>query len=519
MLDAIGAPLVTLLSVQILMGGLDILYHHELTEGLSWRPSAARELKLHGTRNALYAVIFITIGYFEPHGVWAQVFAGILLIEILITLADFVEEDRSRRLPSTERILHTILAINYGAILALFIPVLHTWSQLDSILVFTGHGLLPTGMAFCALGVFVCAIRDFWRSIMVNRLQNPNPGSLTDILPERRHFLITGGTGFVGRRLIASLLENGHEVTVLTRDIRKAAALELPVRTLTTLETVANNNHIDVIINLAGEPIAGGRWTEQRRQRIYESRIGTTSALVDLMNRLEHKPEVFLSASAIGWYGPQGDDTFPETEEGSPSFTRLICQAWEAEARRAEALGIRTCLLRIGLVLDRDGGILSGLLPVFELGLGGPIGNGRQWMSWIHRDDLVRLIAHAIVTKTVTGPINAVAPNPVRNREFAATLACALNRPAVIPLPALPLKIALGTMAEEIMLSGQRVIPWQASASQFEFIHRTLESALQAAIAIDTQINKSKFRGFTDRVWRKCRVSLRRSERPVNPTR
>lgn len=295
------------------------------------------------------------------------------------------------------------------------------------------------------------------------------------MLPSRRHVLITGGTGFVGTRLVAALLAAGHRVSVLTRNQSNAAGLPGAVTLLTDFDQIADDAVIDAVVNLAGEPIAGGLWTAARRARIIASRVDATKACVALIARLAAKPAVFISGSAIGWYGMQDGEVLDETSAGEPCFSRQICQAWEAAAQGAAC---RTVTLRIGLVLGPDGGMLARMLPSFRLGLGGPFGKGENWMSWIHRDDLVRMIAHCIADKALSGPVNATAPHPVTGQQFAHALGRALHRPVLLRIPALPLKLLLGDFARELLLGGQRVVPAKAVNSGFAFDYPELGPAL-----------------------------------------
>ena len=285
-----------------------------------------------------------------------------------------------------------------------------------------------------------------------------------------------------GAALVAALTGAGHDVTVLTRDPAKAAALRPPLRIVTGLAQIPDDTRIDAVVNLAGEPIGNGLWTRRKRRQILSSRLRTTRAVVRLIARLQQRPSVLVSGSAIGWYGLWQDETLTEFDGGKRCFTHRICEAWERDAKQAQRLGVRVVRLRIGLVLGIEGGMLRRLLLPFEFGLGGPIGSGRQWMSWIERDDLVRLIAHVIATPSLTGAVNATAPTPVTNAAFAQALGGALHRPALLRVPAALLHHLAGAFADELLLGGQRVIPDKAQLSGFEFRHETVRSALDAIL-------------------------------------
>jgi uncharacterized protein len=306
------------------------------------------------------------------------------------------------------------------------------------------------------------------------------PADLVAVLPRRQHVLITGGTGFIGARLVPALLAGGHRVTVLTRSRNNAANLPAAVTVLTDLDQIADDAVIDAVVNLAGEPIGGGLWTAARRVRIIGSRVDLTKACVALIARLTAKPAVFISGSAIGWYGLQDGEVLDEASAGEECFSRQVCLAWEAAAKGAAC---RTVLLRTGLVLGPGGGMLARMLPAFRLGLGGPFGKGENWMSWIHRDDLVRLIAQAIADKTISGPLNGTAPHPVTGQQFAQGLGRVLHRPVLLRIPAFPLKLVLGDFARELLLGGQRVVPTKAVQSGFAFRYPKLDPALHEILS------------------------------------
>lgn len=470
----------TLIAVQLALGLFDIVYHHEMTERLAWRVSQHRELKLHGARNLAYALLFLALGLFELNGFWAMVVIAVLAAEIIITLADFVEEDLSRKLPASERVTHALLAINYGAILALLVPVLVGWAEQRTAIVPAWYGIGSVLALLAAMGVIVFGLRDFFAARRARWLVPGSAAELVRALPGRQCVLVTGATGFIGRRLTEALANAGHEIIVLARDPAKAATLQPPFRLVTRLDQIADDTKIDAIINFAGEPVANGLWTRTKRRRILASRLRVTRDVVRLIARLGHPPAVLISGSSIGWYGTWGDESLTEFDGGKRGFGHRVCEAWEGAARKAEAFGVRVVRLRIGLVLGTEGGILSNLLAPFEFGLGGPMGSGEQWMSWIERDDLIRLIAHIIVNSALTGAVNGTAPMPVKNSTFARELGRALHRPVLMRLPASLLRMLLGDLARELLLGGQRVLPDKADGSGFKFRHQTLAGALAA---------------------------------------
>ena len=473
-----------LLSVQGALGAFDTLYHHELTERLTWRREAAAELRLHGLRNLLYAYVFFALAWAQWRGLWAAFLALVLGVEVLLTLADFVLEDRTRDLPASERITHTLLALNYGAVLALLAPLVLVWARLATVIAPAAYGDLSRIATLFGAGVSFWGARDLVRAQALRRPRHEMP-ALAAVLPGRLSILVTGGTGFIGTRLCECLAEAGHRVTVLTRDPRKARKLRAPVVLIDNLRTLGKDTPFDVIVNLAGEPVAGGRWTQKRRRKIRDSRVETTEEIIRFIAKARRKPAVLISGSAIGFYGVDDRAELTETSPGRASFTYDVCAAWEAAARKAEAYGVSVCLIRTGLVLGATGGALAQMLLPFELGLGGPIGSGRQWMSWIHLDDLVGLIIHAAAIETVSGALNGTAPEPVRNRDFARALARALHRPAVLPVPAFLLRLALGQLADELLLGGQKVLPGKAQETGYQFLYPKLDDALAEIVGRD----------------------------------
>jgi uncharacterized protein len=472
----------TLVAIQVAMGMFDTFYHHELTERLAWRPSQRHELKLHSLRNMLYALLFLVLGWLELHGIFAVIVIAVLVTEIVITLMDFVEEDLSRRLPPSERINHTLLAINYGAILVLLLPVLLDWAIQPTGIESAYAGWLSFAATVSAIGAGLFGIRDFAASRRLAGMTSAPAKGLVEKLPVRQTVLVTGATGFVGSRLVAALTQAGHQVVALVRNPAKTDALPLPITIIRSLDQIASDTCIDAIVNLAGEPIGNGLWTAAKRQEILESRIGMTGDIVSLIARLDCKPAVLVSGSAVGWYGLWQDQVLTESAKSHACFSHELCETWENAARPAAEHGVRVVCLRIGLVLGADGGLVSRMLTPFEFGLGGPLGSGRQWMSWIERDDLVRLIAHVIATPDLSGPINATAPIPVTNSTFTEELARRLHRPALFRIPGALLRRLGGDFANELLLGGQRVLPNKALSNGFVFRHETLRSAFEAML-------------------------------------
>ena len=291
---------------------------------------------------------------------------------------------------------------------------------------------------------------------------------------------VTGATGFIGRELCAELVRDGHRVVALTRDPRRAQAALPGALVANWGDPAAALPPVDGVVNLAGESVAG-RWSEEKKRRLRESRIAGTRRLVEAIASAVERPTVLVSASAVGYYGDRGEETLTEASGPGRDFLAQLCQEWEAEAQSAEALGLRVARLRLGVVLDRDGGALSQMLTLFRLGAGGPLGSGRQWFPWVHRADVVGLCRFALETAEASGPINAVAPHLVRNSEFARALGQALHRPALAPAPAFALRLVLGEFAETL-LGSQRVLPERAEALGYAFRFPQLAPALRAIL-------------------------------------
>ncbi|MHB8654181.1 MAG: TIGR01777 family oxidoreductase [Terriglobia bacterium] len=292
------------------------------------------------------------------------------------------------------------------------------------------------------------------------------------------HVLVTGSTGLIGSALIPTLTSEGHRVSCLVRSKSKLGNRD------TCWDPVAGELYLpaleglDAAIHLAGESIAGGRWTAARKARIRDSRIQGTRLLAESLAQLAHPPKVFISTSAVGYYGDRADEVLTEQSPPGSNFLAGVCREWESATEPAAQHGIRVVILRLGMVLSLKGGALAKMLTPFRMGVGGVIGSGKQYMSWLAIDDLVRIFNHALKTESLHGPTNAVAPNPVTNAEFTKTLGRALRRPTVFPLPAFAARLALGEMADELLLASARVVPTKLLASGFVFRHPDLESAL-----------------------------------------
>lgn len=290
--------------------------------------------------------------------------------------------------------------------------------------------------------------------------------------------VVAGGSGFLGEPLVKRLLARGDDVAVLSRNtshVRAGRAVQWDAKSQGPWSDEAAA--ADVVVSLAGENIGEGRWTEERKKRMVASRLDATHAIVEALRRDPSRSRTMISASAVGYYGNRGDEVLDESSARGEGFLAELVERWEAAAREAEPLA-RLVLPRFGVVLDTEGGALKKMALPFKLGAGGPIGNGAQWMSWIDRDDAVRMVEWAIDRPSVRGIYNATSPQPVRNRDFARALGRALHRPAILPTPAFALRLAFGQMAEEVLLAGQRVVPRRAEGEGFAFERPALDAAL-----------------------------------------
>lgn len=473
--------ILSLLLVQCLMGAYDSLWHHEITERLPYKRSARRELLLHSSREFLYAVIFFGLAWREWRGLWAWLLATLLLIEVLLTLADFLEEDRTRRLPGMERVLHTILAVNYGVWLGVFAPHLYQWSRHQSTMLPVDYGWPSSCLTIAAAGVLLLAVRNCYAYLQHSRptywVRHPFCVGRSD---SPRTYLITGATGFIGTALVRKLLGRGDSVIVLTRSAEKALDRFGPhVRIVESLGQIADATRIDGIVNLAGAAIMALPWTRRRRARLLDSRLHVTREVVRLCRRLRCAPAVLVSGSAIGYYGTRDDEECDEGSVPRAQFQSELCQQWEETAGEAEAVGVRVVLLRTGLVLGTTGGALPMMSMPTRLFAGATLGSGAQWVSWIHLEDVVRMIELALERTSLRGPLNATAPRAMPHAQFQRNLARQLHRPLWARVPARLLRLMLGEMAE-LLICGQRVAPRKGLAHGFQFRYPELEAAFTA---------------------------------------
>jgi len=289
--------------------------------------------------------------------------------------------------------------------------------------------------------------------------------------------VITGASGLIGTALTKKLSNEGHRIFPMVRDLSGDNPFQWhPQKNKIKWDKTIP---IDVVVHLAGAGIAQGRWTKKRKQTILDSREKGTQLLSRTLAGLKHKPRVYISGSAIGYYGDTGDHAVDEESRRGDGFLAEVCQIWEAATVPATQAGIRTVNIRIGVVLSRQGGALQKMVLPFKLGLGGRLGSGRQYMSWVSLEELVHMVRFIMKTETISGPVNLVSENPVTNGEFSESLAKALNRPALFPVPAFMLKLVLGEMADELLLQGSKVIPRKLKSAGFDFYDADLQTALQ----------------------------------------
>ena len=295
------------------------------------------------------------------------------------------------------------------------------------------------------------------------------------------NILITGGTGFIGSALSRELSNSGHKVIITSRrktppKLENIEIVRWDIQTPLSSEIMSG---IDAVINLAGESLISGRWTKKRKERIMSSRVNTTRLLVESMKNANPKPKVLISVSAVGYYGPHGDEYVTEDFPPASDFLAEVCKAWEKEALRAQELGIRVVITRFGVVLESDGGALPKMAIPFKFFLGGHLGSGQQWFSWVHREDIIGFMKYALENEAISGPVNLTSPQPVTNKEFCFALGKALNRPSWFHVPAFMIKLTLGEVGR-VLLTGQRVLPEKALKAGYQFKYPEINEALRA---------------------------------------
>lgn len=293
--------------------------------------------------------------------------------------------------------------------------------------------------------------------------------------------LITGASGLIGTALQRSFKEKGYELLLAGRgEPKKPDELQWDIEN--GFAEPERLEGVDAVVHLAGESISALRWTDDKKKAIRDSRVKGTHSVVEAISNLKQKPRVFISASAVGYYGDRGDEQLTETSRPGDTFLADVAKEWETESRRAEDSGVRTVLLRNGIVLSKDGGALATMLTPFKFGVGGVIGSGEQWMSWISLDDLVGVVNYAIENEHLRGAVNAVSPNPITNQEFTTTMGEVLYRPTFIPLPEFAVNFVLGEMGDALLLDSTRVIPKRLEEAGFEFKYPNLKQALENAV-------------------------------------
>ena len=294
--------------------------------------------------------------------------------------------------------------------------------------------------------------------------------------------LISGSHGLVGKALIKSLEAEGHEIFRLVRHA-PASNSEIEWSPDRYSIALARLEGFDAVVHLAGESIASGRWDEEKKRKIRDSRVKGTKLLSDALANLARPPKTLISASAIGYYGNRGDELLTETSSAGDDFLAGVCVEWENATAHAAAKGLRVVNTRFGIILDSEGGALAKMVTPFRMGVGGKVGDGKQWMSWIALDDVVGGINHVLASETVKGPVNFVAPNPVRNAEFTKTLGRVLSRPTIFPIPAFGLRLVFGEMADALLLSSERVEPERLKAADYQFKYSQLDAALRHVLS------------------------------------
>lgn len=457
-----------------LLGAFDTLYHHEIKERRPWRPEVKDELKAHALRNVFYGVIFLSLGWMQWQGLLAWLFLAILLTEIFVTFWDFALENRVRNVPAPEIIVHTLLGIVYGATLSFLIPEVMSWSENETAFVGVEYGLFSWVMMMYALAVWIFALHDFSRAKEINNFRQEYSISLAQ---KKQKVLITGGSGFIGSKVTQALIDDGHDVTLLTRNFTKSSQkFTKQIRLIESLEGC--EEHFDIIVNLAGEKI-NQRWTKESKEAILESRVKVTDEVIQFIKRSATKPKVVLSSSGTGIYKNSQDEKFTELSEiDKGTLTADVCREWEAKINEVEN-ETRVVILRTGLVLATDGGVLSEMLPAFDLGVGGRLADGQQMMPWIDIHDMIGIIEKAMNDENLRGVVNATSPNPVNNLAFSKSLAKALRRPLLLSTPIGLMYLLFGKeMVDELLLKGRAVMPEKIQEHGYVFKFPYLEDSM-----------------------------------------
>jgi uncharacterized protein (TIGR01777 family) len=478
-----------LMVVQGLLGAFDTFYHHEVTESLPRRQTAKLELTIHAFRAFIYSILFISLSAWTWQGAAGNFIIALCVFEIALTLWDFVLEDKTRLLPASERVTHTLLALNYGAFIALLALSLRQWLDMPAEIVWAPQGYLSVLLVLCGLGAALSGLRDAYAVCqLVVRVTPTTSGDAVHFHHQRLQVLVTGATGFIGKQLVRALLKDGHQVMVITRRPKHAAWIfDAKVTCFSSLRELPHDCCVDVIINLAGERILGQRWTQHRKNSLLRSRVDITNAINEWIANAAQKPRLFLSASAIGYYGIQAmgsSDSLDEASQPQAIFMSELCQLWEKAAANATQYGVPVVRLRLGLVLGAEGALPRMLLPI-RLGLGGPLGSGQQCLSWIHVHDVIRAMAFICQQHLSTQPMqasatayNLTAPQHVAQRDFCRLAAQRLHRPCWMRTPAWLIRLLLGEQAD-LLLEGQRVKASALKEQGFKWKFPDLDGALK----------------------------------------
>ncbi|MDR2214880.1 MAG: TIGR01777 family oxidoreductase [Nevskiaceae bacterium] len=480
--------ILNLLVAQGLMGAFDTIWHHEIRCALPQHTSAGPELRLHAIRALLYGVLFAGLAWFAWGHLWLIGLWSIIAIEILLTLRDFVIEDKTRSLPASERVTHTLLAINGGVTFGLLAWHSQSWWALPTGLHWSPHGWQSVALSLWAIGVAASGVRD---ALASRALAARSPNTRFDFRggdPARcaQSFLLTGGTGSIGQPLVRALLADGHRVTILARNPRVASQLfDGRAACVGSLNELDPATRFDVIINLAGAPILGVRWSDARKRYLIASRTQTTRSLLNWIAAADHRPRLMISASAVGYYGVQPEDSQHNcTEDDAPQdcFASQLCQQWEATAKEAAALNVPLAIMRLGIVLGHQGALPALLMPI-KLGCGGRLGSGNQAQSWIHIDDVLGTIAWLCRRKLephadALATYNLVAPEVPTQLSLTRTAAALLHRPVWSRAPAGLIGLMLGEQST-ILLDGARVAPARLRQQGYVFRFPTLRGALE----------------------------------------